>query len=446
MKWILPIGSELELDGISSSIHILKGLGGGSQGQVYEVVIQDQRAALKWYYPSCLRLDPELRERLTQCIRAGQPSDSFLWPLALLDGHQGLERHRELVSHSFGYLMTIRSAEFVPALEHYAGRLQLTIATVLGSCLRLCSAFHALHSKGFCYKDISIANLFMDPHDGRILICDNDNVDIDGFGSTAVLGTPGFIAPEVLLRHARPSRSSDLFSLAVLLFRLLTRHDPFKGMIEYRIECLDEQARLKLYGLDPVFIFHPTDQRNRPDPEAHSSALLTWPIYPRKLQECFIQTFVHGLRDPMQRVMTGEWVKQLAATLDRRSLCPSCGQENFPDLPLLRAHCWNCGCELHPQTVLACETASVTIAEGNQLYPHHFSRLTSIDLQTPVGVVASNPNRPDLIGLKNLSDMAWQAELHTGELLTVPPGRSTNLALTAAVSTNHGKLIVKKPD
>jgi eukaryotic-like serine/threonine-protein kinase len=444
VKWILPIGSDLDLAGMSSTIHILRGLGSGSQGQVYEVAIQDQRAALKWYYPSCLRLDPELRERLTQCIRAGQPTDSFLWPLALLEGHQGLARHGELVSHSFGYLMNIRSAEFVPALEHYASRLQLTIATVLGTCLRLCSAFHALHSKGFCYKDISIANLFMDPNGGRILICDNDNVGIEGIGSAAVLGTPGFMAPEVLLRQARPGRGSDLFSLAVLLFRLLTRHDPFKGMIESGIECLDEQARLKLYGLDPVFIFHPTDQRNRPDPEAHSSALLTWPIYPRNLQDCFVQTFVHGLRDPRQRVMTGEWIKQFAATLDRRSLCPSCGQENFPDPPPARTHCWHCGCELSPSTVLECETALVTLAEGNQLHPHHFNRLISIDLQTPIGVVAANPNRPELIGLKNLSDVPWQAELQTGDVLTVPPGRSTNLALTASVRTSHGKVIVKK--
>ena len=38
--------------------------------------------------------------------------------------------------------------------------------------------------------------------------------------------------PEVLLGQAKPSARSDLFSLAVLLFRLLTRHDPFRGQRE----------------------------------------------------------------------------------------------------------------------------------------------------------------------------------------------------------------------
>ena len=112
-------------------------------------------------------------------------------------------------------------------------------------------------------------------------------MDVDGQSSGSVLGTPGFMAPEVLLGQAKPSARSDLFSLAVLLFRLLTRHDPFRGQRELEIRCLDEPARRRLYGDEALFIFDPDDPHNRPDPIEHSAALITWPIYPASLQRLF---------------------------------------------------------------------------------------------------------------------------------------------------------------
>jgi len=137
-----------------------------------------------------------------------------------------------------------------------------------------------LHSKGLCYRDISFGNLFLDPANGEILICDNDNVAIDGNPGTGILGTPRFMAPEVVRGGSLPSIQTDLFSLAVLLFYLFLVHHPLEGKKELAIHSFDLPAMTRLYGTDPVFIFDPRDHSNRPVPGCHDNALVNWPLYP----------------------------------------------------------------------------------------------------------------------------------------------------------------------
>ena len=84
MAWILPLASSHRFGGIDAPVRILRGLGGGSQGQVFEVAVGEEALALKWYFPTFLRRDPGLAERLAESIRRGSPNGDFLWPLALL--------------------------------------------------------------------------------------------------------------------------------------------------------------------------------------------------------------------------------------------------------------------------------------------------------------------------------------------------------------------------
>ena len=442
MNWILPIGSTLLLDGISQPLQIVRGIGGGSQGQVYEVRMDSQPLALKWYFPSFLRQDHHLRSRLAECIHAGEPSENFLWPLALLRGRDSVVGQVNPDDRGFGYLMKLRPQGYISAMQHYGGFINLSIASALKICFNLADAFNSLHSKGFCYKDISLGNLFMEHESGNILVCDNDNVDIEGQNQSAVLGTPGYMAPEILMGQAKPSRNSDLFSLAVLIFRLLTRHDPFHGKMERQIQCLDEPARRHLYGHDPVFIFHPSDGRNSPDPNDHKAALIMWPIYPKALQDLFLQTFVAGLRNPWLRTLTGQWRQEIATTLDQRFLCRTCGQENFPEMTAQFNHCWNCQSKQQLGASLYCGSSTIRVAEGNEIHPYHFSPFTEIRTNDPWGLVVCNPKQASILGLKNLSQEAWQAELSNGDTVVVPPGRATNLESTDRILTSRGKIKV----
>jgi DNA-binding helix-hairpin-helix protein with protein kinase domain len=443
VPWILPPGATLAFEGAGAPVRVLRGIGGGTQGQVYEVELEGERLALKWYLPACIARDPGLPRRLGASIRATAPSEDFLWPLALLrptPASRPLLRSRE---PGFGYLMDLRPADFVGAHEHVAGLLEISLRSVLRACFFLADAFHALHLRGFCYRDVSLGNLFLEAASGRILICDNDNVDVDGQDPGGVLGTPGFMAPEVLLGRARPGTTSDLFSLAVLLFRLLTRHDPLRGEMELAIHCLDEPARRRLYGEDPVFIFDPIDTRNRPDPIEHVAALITWPIYPRPLQALFEQTFCRGLRDPRQRALTGQWRRVLAACLDRRQICAACGQETFPDpdAPPGTASCWSCGVPLAAPLRLRLPHALVTAAPGNEIHAHHFDPREPESLRRPLARVEAHPGEASRLGLRNLSERSWDVTLAGGERMALEPGRACNLAAVAGIATPAGPIV-----
>jgi DNA-binding helix-hairpin-helix protein with protein kinase domain len=437
MTWLLPTGAQLRFEGLEQPLRVLKPLGGGTQGQVYAVEAGGERLALKWYLPACLARDRQLPERLRQAIALGPPSGHFLWPLALL---RPTPECRALIRHpdaGFGYLMPLRPEGFVGAHLHAGGALEISLHSVLRACLFLAEGFHQLHLKGLCYKDISLGNLFLEPASGRILICDNDNVDIDGRDPGSVLGTPGFMAPEVLLGRARPSSSSDLFSLAVLMFRLLTRHDPFRGHLELTIRCLDEPARRRLYGEDPVFIFDPLDARNRPDPQEHAAALITWPIYPQSLRTLFEQSFGPGLRQPQQRALTGQWIQALARCLDQRRICPRCGQETFAD-PDVPGCCWSCGATLPRPALLQAPHGRVVLEAGNTLHRHHLDALQPIAVNQPIGELVAHPSDPAILSLRNDAATAWQAWLHNGQNLTIPPGRTCNLAALRQLECNGG--------
>lgn len=434
MTWILPEGAWLQCEGLSSPLQVLRGLGGGTQGQVFEVAVGGEHLALKWYLPRCLEQDPHLEQRLLESIRATAPSGAFLWPIALL---RPTPECRPLIRSQhpgFGYLMQLRPSQFVGAVEHYAGRLDISLRQAVRAGFFLAEAFHGLHSKGLCYKDISLGNLFLEAETGRILICDNDNVDVDGRDLGSVLGTPGFMAPEILTRRDRPGANSDLFSVAVLLFMLLTRHHPLRGRMELGIRCLDEPARRKLYGEDPVFIFDPQDSRNRPDPAEHAAALLTWPIYPQSIQVLFLQTFTTGMHSPSQRTLTGQWTEALINTLDQRQICPSCSSEHFGAQPT----CWNCSHELPASAALHPPHGCVMVSPDNELHAHHFDSLNAPNLDQPIARVVSHPRDPSLLGLQNLTNEVWRATAIGGQQHEVQPGKTCNLAALHHLDTPWG--------
>lgn len=441
MTWILPEGSWLQFDGLNSPVQVLRGIGVGTQGQVYEVSVGGDRLALKWYFPRCIELDPHLEQRLLESIRVTAPSRAFLWPIALLRPSPESRPLIRTTHAGFGYLMELRPGAFVGAVEHYSGRLALSLGNAVRAGFFLAEAFHGLHSKGLCYKDISLGNLFLETASGSILICDNDNVDVDGRDLGNVLGTPGFMAPEILMRRYRPGANSDLFSLAVLLFMLLTRHHPLRGKMELAIRCLDEPARRKLYGEDPVFIFDPQDQRNRPDAQEQGAALVTWPIYPDQLQDLFVQSFCSGMHNPGRRALTGQWMEGLSTTLDQRQSCAACGSEHFGAQPT----CWHCNEPLRASPALSTPRARVLACADNELHEHHFHGMESPRLDKPLARVVSHPGNADLLGLRNLSGKPWRASTAAGQLHEVLPGKTCNLSSLYKLDTPWGVLHLEPP-
>ena len=162
MAWMLPIGTSQAISGLDAPLRILRGLGGGSQGQVYEVAVGEELFALKWYLTSFLKRDPDLAARLQETIRRGSPNGDFLWPLALLRPTAAELNAMGVAAGGFGYLMPLRPAGFCGAVEHAAGRLTISLQNALRCAFHLARGFHALHSLGLCYKDVSLGNVFLD--------------------------------------------------------------------------------------------------------------------------------------------------------------------------------------------------------------------------------------------------------------------------------------------
>lgn len=106
---------------------------------------------------------------------------------------------------------------------------------IFGQILR---AVEACHRVGVLHCDIKPENIMVQMRDGKeyIYLIDfgvaQTAVDRPLESDHLVCGTPGFVAPEVVA-GGRPSVQSDIYSLGVLLFELLTLTRPFIGsMVE----------------------------------------------------------------------------------------------------------------------------------------------------------------------------------------------------------------------
>lgn len=403
-------------------------LGGGGQGEVYRVQFDGRPLALKWYFPE--QATDVQRCALETLIHKGPPGPGFLWPLELQEGGAA----------GFGYLMPLREPRFRGIVDLMKRRIDPSFRVLALAGLQLAQAFLALHAQGLCYRDISFGNVFFDPDTGDIVVCDNDNVTVDGGGAGGILGTPRFIAPEIVRGEAVPGTQTDLFSLAVLLFYLFHIHHPLEGSREAAIRCFDLPAMTRLYGTEPLFVFDPDDDGNRPVPGLHDNALAHWAIYPEFLRGIFTQAFTAGLRDPAERVRESIWSGTLARLADSLFYCGHCGAENFYDTERPAAGgpgpCWSCQTALTLPFRLRLSTPGagvsarqvVMLNHDTRLYPHHLDPGRRYDFGQPLAALEHHPSDPGRWGLKNLGTGNWVMTRPDGEIRDVEPGRSAGLA------------------
>jgi serine/threonine-protein kinase len=96
---------------------------------------------------------------------------------------------------------------------------------------RLADALNYAHQNQVVHRDIKPANIMFDAPSGELKITDFGIARLTDSSRTrtgVVLGTPSFMSPEQLQGRA-VTGSSDLFSLAVTLYQLLTGQLPFRA-------------------------------------------------------------------------------------------------------------------------------------------------------------------------------------------------------------------------
>ena len=397
-------------------------LGSGGQGEVYKVSYQNKNYALKWYFPDSATV--EQKKIINDLIAKKSPNETFLWPLYLIESSD---------YSSFGYIMDLRAKNYKEIVDLMKKKCSPSFYTLCTVGFQTSNSFLQLHTSGLCYKDISFGNLFFDPSIGNVQICDNDNVTSDVSNFTGVLGTPKFMAPEIVRGDKKPSAQSDLYSLAALLFYVFFVHHPLDGKLEHAIKCLDAPAMKKLYGDDPIFIFDPNNDTNRPVKGYHDNASIYWDIFPSFFKDLFIQAFTDGIHDPLNgRVRESEWRNKFVQLRDSIFYC-ECGSENFYDIDFLAANqgksksCWSCGKTPVLPFRIKIGKSIIMLNHDSKLYPHHIDDKKTYDFSKLIAEVTKRPNDPSIWGLKNVSDEKWVMVDRNGNLKDILPQQSFRL-------------------
>jgi CHASE2 domain-containing sensor protein/tRNA A-37 threonylcarbamoyl transferase component Bud32 len=103
--------------------------------------------------------------------------------------------------------------------------------TIVKIVMKLAGALAYAHTKGIVHRDIKAANIMYDPSSGQLKITDFGIARLTDSRRTKtgmVLGTPSSMSPEQL-RGKKLDGRTDLYSLGVLMFQLLTARLPYKA-------------------------------------------------------------------------------------------------------------------------------------------------------------------------------------------------------------------------
>jgi len=428
----LAIGQKVLAETSRGQLTIKKKLGEGGQGAVFLVEGHHGPQALKWY--AARQATDEQRAAISYLVAMGPPRGPagrrFIWPEDLVTAAG---------SDQFGYLMPlIDTNRFADLGEVWARRKPAPGLDILCEIsFQTCNSYRVLHLSGHCYRDISQGNLMFDPVGGDVLICDNDNVGVNRQSTFQIWGTWPYMAPELIRGESdHPSTETDLHSLAVLLFHLWVWHHPLHGKMEYEVRCWDDPARRKIYGISPVFIFDPNDERNRlPSDPTYAIASRRWALCPPALQKLLTHAFTVGLREPARRVTEGEWQSLFLQLKDGVLRCPSCRATNLWEPGMSFATCWNEKCR-KPITIPARLVFSqlggahhVLLTGGAKLLRRHLDPTGPLEQATEtIGEVKQNPANPSVWGICNLMSTPWMATAADGKSVEVPPHKSVPLA------------------
>jgi hypothetical protein len=215
-------------------------------------------------------------------------------------------------------------------------------------CIVLARAVGRMHRAGLAHSDLSYKNVLLDPVIRRsAIVIDIDALVVPGIFAPRVLGTKGYIAPEVMEtvdlpfedpRRKLPSIHTDRHALPTLIYQYLLRRHPLEGPKMHSRDP-DEDEQLS-QGKGALFIENPLDKSNRPN-----DIKVPFTVLGQQLTDLFLKAFVDGLHDPDKRPTATQWESALLKTWDKIIPCsnPTCRQKFFVLSDFCNVRCPFCG-------------------------------------------------------------------------------------------------------
>lgn len=210
-----------------SHYKILEKLGEGGMGVVYKA--EDTRlrrmVALK-FLPPALTRDPEAKERF---IQEAQAASSLQ--------HNNICNVHDIDEIPDGPLYMVMDCYEGELLQEKMARGPMDIEAVVAIAEQVACGLAKAHEKGIVHRDLKPANVFI-TSDGVVKILDFGLAKLAGQmkltkGGTT-LGTAPYMSPEQT-RGEKVDHRSDIWSLGVVIFEMLTGELPFKGEYEQAV-------------------------------------------------------------------------------------------------------------------------------------------------------------------------------------------------------------------
>ena len=198
--------------------NLIRRIGKGGMAVVYEAVRRGEPCALKRPLSGFLE-DTRFRERFLREAELGRTLH-----------HPNIIRifDRGQVGTTPYFAMELIQGETLRECLDREGRLDTMLAARVTA--RVAEALDYAHNKGVIHRDLKPSNIMLE-RSGGVKVMDYGIAraqHLEGLTTTgSFLGTPSYAAPETVDAGSQPP--SDLYSLGVVFFEMLTGSLPFRG-------------------------------------------------------------------------------------------------------------------------------------------------------------------------------------------------------------------------